>query len=116
MTAEGSSESPSTSKALSADVIIVGLGPVGAVAANLLGKYGVRTIVFEKEQEIYTGPRRVLPPARALRFHTTFIVQGGRDRRRNDANIWNGRFEGPRIIGIGYHSLAFFPSSIWTRG
>ncbi|MFB9127862.1 FAD-dependent monooxygenase [Paraburkholderia dipogonis] len=30
------------------DLIIVGLGPVGAVAANLAGEAGLRTLVLEK--------------------------------------------------------------------
>ncbi|OUR80776.1 3-(3-hydroxyphenyl)propionate hydroxylase [Alphaproteobacteria bacterium 46_93_T64] len=41
------------------DVIIVGLGPVGATLANLLGKCGVRTLVLEKEARAYHLPRAV---------------------------------------------------------
>ena len=33
------------------DVAIVGYGPVGVTAANLLGLYGVSTAVFEKEHD-----------------------------------------------------------------
>jgi 3-(3-hydroxy-phenyl)propionate hydroxylase len=39
------------------DVAIVGYGPVGVTAANLLGLYGVSTAVFEKEQDIFNVPR-----------------------------------------------------------
>ena len=42
---------------MESEVIIVGLGPVGAIAANLLGQYGVSTRVFEKSSEIYSAPR-----------------------------------------------------------
>jgi 3-(3-hydroxy-phenyl)propionate hydroxylase len=42
-----------------ADVVIVGLGPVGATLANLLGLCGVRTLVLEREAEAYHLPRAV---------------------------------------------------------
>ncbi|EKD72895.1 MAG: hypothetical protein ACD_45C00546G0002, partial [uncultured bacterium] len=31
------------------DVVIVGAGPVGLIAANLLGGYGIKTLLVEKE-------------------------------------------------------------------
>ncbi|MCR4467870.1 bifunctional 3-(3-hydroxy-phenyl)propionate/3-hydroxycinnamic acid hydroxylase [Burkholderia sp. SCN-KJ] len=39
------------------DLIIVGFGPVGAVAANLAGQAGLRTLVLEKSLTIYDKPR-----------------------------------------------------------
>ena len=39
------------------DVLIVGLGPVGAALAGLLGDLGVRTLVVEKEAAVYPLPR-----------------------------------------------------------
>ena len=44
---------------MDADVLIVGLGPVGAVLAGLLGQRGVRVIVVEKETGPYPLPRAV---------------------------------------------------------
>lgn len=41
------------------DVAIIGCGPVGAFAANLLGKAGVSTLVIEKEARPYPLPRAV---------------------------------------------------------
>ncbi len=41
------------------DVIVAGCGPVGAVAANLLGHHGLRTLVIEKDREPYTLPRAI---------------------------------------------------------
>ena len=43
----------------SADVIIIGLGPTGAVLAHLLGQAGINTVVFEREAEVYPRPRAV---------------------------------------------------------
>jgi 3-(3-hydroxy-phenyl)propionate hydroxylase len=41
------------------DVAIIGYGPVGALLANLLARDGVRTIVLERDREIYRLPRAV---------------------------------------------------------
>ncbi|GAB1265287.1 bifunctional 3-(3-hydroxy-phenyl)propionate/3-hydroxycinnamic acid hydroxylase [Aurantivibrio infirmus] len=41
------------------DVAIIGCGPVGAMAANLLGKAGLETLVIEKEANPFPLPRAV---------------------------------------------------------
>lgn len=41
------------------DVLIVGFGPVGAIAACLLGAYGISTLVVDKTDAIYDKPRAV---------------------------------------------------------
>ena len=41
------------------DVVIVGLGPTGAMLANLLGLKGIFTLVLEREAQIYPLPRAV---------------------------------------------------------
>lgn len=41
------------------DVVIVGLGPVGATLAHLLGMQGIRTLVLERDSEVYPLPRAV---------------------------------------------------------
>ncbi|PTR39019.1 3-(3-hydroxy-phenyl)propionate hydroxylase [Rhodococcus sp. OK611] len=41
------------------DVVVVGAGPVGLFTAILLGQYGVRTLVVERRQEMYTYPRAI---------------------------------------------------------
>lgn len=52
------------------DVAIVGLGPVGAVLANLLGLAGIRTVVLERDAGIHdlrlplARCRSMLPPYR----------------------------------------------------
>ncbi|MFN3457389.1 MAG: bifunctional 3-(3-hydroxy-phenyl)propionate/3-hydroxycinnamic acid hydroxylase [Novosphingobium sp.] len=41
------------------DVAIIGCGPVGALAANLLGRQGLSVVVVEKETDHYPLPRAV---------------------------------------------------------
>lgn len=54
-----------------ADVIIVGAGPAGTTLANLLGTYGVRTLVLEREPDIIDYPRAVGMDDEALRAFQT---------------------------------------------
>src|SRR5882757_49918 len=49
------------------DVIVVGLGPVGAVLALLLGREGFDVAVFEQSEEIYDKPRAIVLDHEALR-------------------------------------------------
>ncbi|MFK0166953.1 bifunctional 3-(3-hydroxy-phenyl)propionate/3-hydroxycinnamic acid hydroxylase [Rhizobium sp. NPDC090279] len=53
---------------LSADVIIVGLGPVGAVAANLAAAAGFDVLVLEKEFEPFALPRAIVFDAEIMRI------------------------------------------------
>jgi len=41
------------------DVAIIGYGPTGATLANLLGRFGLSVVVFDREAEIYKLPRAV---------------------------------------------------------
>ena len=49
-------------------VTIVGAGPVGLTLANLLGVYGVRTLVLEKDAAIPDAPRAVALDDESLRI------------------------------------------------
>jgi 2-polyprenyl-6-methoxyphenol hydroxylase-like FAD-dependent oxidoreductase len=49
------------------DVVIVGLGPVGAVAANLAGSLGLRTLVLERTDHAYLKPRAIVFDAEIMR-------------------------------------------------
>src|SRR6516165_7290896 len=40
-----------------ADVLVVGLGPVGAALAGLLGKRGIDVLVLERDDEVFPLPR-----------------------------------------------------------
>jgi 3-(3-hydroxy-phenyl)propionate hydroxylase len=48
-------------------VIVVGLGPVGATVALLLGRLGVPTVAFERETTVRSSPRAVALDDEALR-------------------------------------------------
>ena len=50
------------------DVVIAGLGPVGAVAATLLGLHGVRVLVIDRGFEPYPLPRAIAFDGEALRI------------------------------------------------
>jgi 3-(3-hydroxy-phenyl)propionate hydroxylase len=59
------------------DVLIVGMGPVGAAMANLLGRYGVRTLVVDKATEIFKAPRAIALDNEALRVLQMCGLQEG---------------------------------------
>jgi len=42
---------------MDADVAVIGFGPVGTVAAGLLGKQGLRVLVIEKDEKVFPLPR-----------------------------------------------------------
>ncbi len=49
------------------DVIVVGLGPVGATVATLLGRHGVRTLAVDRLADIYAAPRAIILDNEGLR-------------------------------------------------
>ncbi|WP_349608419.1 MULTISPECIES: bifunctional 3-(3-hydroxy-phenyl)propionate/3-hydroxycinnamic acid hydroxylase [Cupriavidus] len=76
------------------DVLLVGLGPVGATAANLLGRYGVHTLTIDKASDIFTAPRAIALDNEALR-----ILQM--------AGLEEGAFETIAIAKVQMHSPLF---------
>lgn len=72
------STSPRTSAddRVDADVVIVGAGPTGLMSANLLGSYGIRTIVLEAGAALIDYPRGVGMDDETLRtFQTAGLVE-----------------------------------------
>jgi 3-(3-hydroxy-phenyl)propionate hydroxylase len=56
-------------------VVIVGAGPVGVTAANLLGTYGIRTLIVDRERDIVDYPRAAGVDDETLRtFQTVGLV------------------------------------------
>jgi 3-(3-hydroxy-phenyl)propionate hydroxylase len=50
------------------DVLVIGNGPVGATIAALLGRYGVKTLVLDKNHEVMLMPRAIALDNEALRI------------------------------------------------
>ena len=50
------------------DVVVVGFGPSGAVAAALLGQQGFRTLAIDRTREIYAKPRAIAIDHEILRL------------------------------------------------
>src|SRR5690606_4369587 len=59
------------------DVLIVGMGPVGAALANLLGIYGVNALVIDKALDIFQAPRAIALDNEALRVLQMCGLQEG---------------------------------------
>ena len=53
------------------DVALIGYGPTGATLANLLGQYGLSTLVIEKDADIYALPRAVHFDGEVMRVFET---------------------------------------------
>nr|WP_026178921.1 bifunctional 3-(3-hydroxy-phenyl)propionate/3-hydroxycinnamic acid hydroxylase [Streptomyces hokutonensis] len=50
------------------DVAVIGYGPTGVTAANLLGALGLRVVVLERDAEIYTRARAISTDEEVLRI------------------------------------------------
>lgn len=59
------------------DVLLIGLGPVGAALANLLGRYGVRVLAIDKASAIFEKPRAIALDNEALRILQLVGVRDG---------------------------------------
>lgn len=61
-------EGPSSVPPEQTDVVIVGAGPVGLVAANLLGLYGISTVIIERSALTSDQPKAVIMDDEFLRL------------------------------------------------
>jgi 3-(3-hydroxy-phenyl)propionate hydroxylase len=61
-------EGPASVAPEDADVVIVGAGPVGLVAASLLGLYGVKTVLIERNRLTSDQPKAVIMDDEFLRL------------------------------------------------
>jgi 3-(3-hydroxy-phenyl)propionate hydroxylase len=102
------------------DIAIVGLGPVGAVAANLAGAAGLRTLVIERGAEPYLKPRAIVFDAEIMRIFesiglATAISQASRPL---EGSIYLGADRQPiRTFRARprAHELAWYPSNLFYQ-
>ncbi|MFT4261905.1 MAG: bifunctional 3-(3-hydroxy-phenyl)propionate/3-hydroxycinnamic acid hydroxylase [Nocardioides sp.] len=66
------------------DVVVAGLGPTGLTLAHLLGRRGMRVLIFEREPEFYGLARAVYTDDEALRV---FQTAGVADEIHADMNV-----------------------------
>ncbi len=59
------------------DVVIIGAGPCGVSAANMLGQFGIDTLIIDKEADIVTHPRAVGMCEEGSRIMDTIDVLDG---------------------------------------
>ena len=59
------------------DVIVAGYGPVGETCANLLGYYGIKALILDKEKNAYPLPRAITWDAECQRAmsHCEFLSE-----------------------------------------
>jgi len=78
------------------DVIIVGCGPVGALAANLLGKAGLAVLVLEKQTSPHPLPRAVHLDHEMMRlFQSAGVIERVLpDMRETDGHLHIGADQG----------------------
>ncbi len=100
------------------DVIVVGCGPVGGLAANYLGMQGVRTLIIERDLNLFSQPRAFSCDDEAQRnFQAAglvgeFAVQlwpcQGMDYIDGAQRVLGTVPLGALDFGVGYPPLAFF--------
>lgn len=113
------------------DAIVVGCGPVGAFAACLLARHGLRTLVIEKDAAPYSAPRAVAMDDEVVRLmglhsphlaawldrHVLKCPVDIRTGPPNDPSSWS--IVGPDfpklVAASGYHDTAFFDQPSFER-
>src|SRR6201999_3104909 len=56
------------STADSYDVAVIGYGPTGATAANLLGRLGLSVVVIERDPDVYSRARAISTDEEVMRI------------------------------------------------
>jgi 3-(3-hydroxy-phenyl)propionate hydroxylase len=90
------------------DVAIVGCGPVGALAANLLGLQGVRVMIIERERAEHGQPRAFSCDDEALRvYQAAGLVQQVRVHMARAGTVHYTGVDGRKFAEIAIGALDF---------
>ena len=101
------------------DVVIAGFGPTGALAANLLGKYNIRTLVIDPQPAIYDIPRGVHFDGETMRIFQSIGLADkieAQSASNDTLNFVNGK--GASLMRVALDSLpetAGWPADIFFR-
>lgn len=103
-----------------ADLLIAGMGPVGAVAANIAGAAGLKVIVIERDEEPYRLPRAIVFDAEIMRV---FASIGLADEiaavtRPLGGSVYIGTDHQPIRTFRAHpraHALAWYPSNLFYQ-
>jgi 3-(3-hydroxy-phenyl)propionate hydroxylase len=102
------------------DVVIVGYGPSGAVAAALMGKAGIRTLVVDRLDEVYDKPRAISLDHEIMRVFQQIGVA-------NEVLPWTEPFTPSEYYGVDHqlikrlatveppYPLGYTPSIVFTQ-
>jgi 3-(3-hydroxy-phenyl)propionate hydroxylase len=100
------------------DVLIVGCGPVGGIAANYLGQQGVRTLVVDRDLKMFSIPRAFSCDDEAQRNFQAAGLQGelavklwrcnNMDYIDGDKQVLGSVAFGELDFGLGHPPLCFF--------
>ena len=102
------------------DVVIVGLGPVGAVAANIAGLLGLKTLVLERTDHAYLKPRAIVFDAEVMRIFASIGLAEriARASRALGGSIYLGADRRPiRTFRARQpaHAKAWYPSNLFYQ-
>ncbi|WP_369274384.1 bifunctional 3-(3-hydroxy-phenyl)propionate/3-hydroxycinnamic acid hydroxylase [Streptomyces sp. R11] len=85
-------------------VVIVGAGPVGVMAALLLARHGVRSLVLERHRDVYPLPRAVVVDDEVRRILQSVGVH-------EDFAAFSRPARGLRLLDARHRVIAEFPRS-----
>ena len=102
------------------DVVIVGLGPVGAVAANIAGLLGLKTLVLERTDHAYLKPRAIVFDAEVMRIFASIDLAEriAKASRALGGSIYLGADRQPiRTFRARQpaHAKAWYPSNLFYQ-